>query len=143
MISMNSGELSLNTRRNVSFAAVEAAAGVPVTAGDAALKALDFARVRADSSKAPAPDAKTRQKPSQKGVIRNAGLVAIPLIARLDAGHTNRCFTRVSPRRAPIPRHSHARRHRNPKSHPRLICLDVTKRDRKRIRRIRRLRHLA
>src|SRR5580704_16487952 len=139
MISMNSGALSLNTRRNESFAAVEAAA----TARAAAFKAVDFSGVPADSAEAPAPDAKNRQKPSKTGLIRKAGLRAIPFIACLDARHTEWRFTTIPPRRAQIPRRSDARRRWNPKSHPRLIRLNMTKCHRQRIRRIRRLRYLA
>src|SRR5580700_5931431 len=97
---MNSGALSLNTRRKVSLAVVDAAAGA------SAFKAVDFSGVRAASVEAPAPDAKNRQKPSKKGLIRKAGLRAIPFIACLDARHTEWRFTAIPPRRTAIPRHS-------------------------------------
>src|SRR5579863_5070385 len=137
MISMNSGALSLNTRRNVSLAVVEAAAG------EATLKVVDLTGVRAASAEAPLPDAKNRQKPTKRGLIRKVGLRAIPFIACLDARRTERRFTAIPPRWTPTHRRSDARRSWNSKSHPRLVRLDMAKRDRQRVRRIRRLWHLA
>ncbi len=146
---MNSGVLSLNTRRNVSFAAAEAG-----PAFDAAETVVFTKWDAVPETKLAGAQKQNKKKQIAVSVIRTAALKSIPLIARLDANHANRRFTPISPARPLASRHpnrrrtrsnrsSPARRHRNPKSHPRLIRLNVAERHRQCVRGIRWLRHLA
>src|SRR5580692_12696543 len=132
MISINSGVLSLNTRRNVSFAAVVAGAPAVCEVGG-------IIKVRAAAEETNAAGAKRSASPSEIRVIRNVGLRTVPLITRLDAGHADRRFTPIPARRPGDTSPTCRRRRRNPKSHSRLVRLDVTQYHRQRIRRIRRL----
>src|SRR3984957_4058478 len=133
---MNSGVLSLNTRRKVSFAAE--VAGAPTVC-----EVDGITKVRAAVEETNAASAKSSVRLSETRVIRNAALRAIPLIACLDASHAERRFTPIPACRPGGTSSTRRLPGRNPKSYARLVCLNMAQRHRQGIRRLRRLWHLA
>src|ERR1700760_4341553 len=107
---MNSGELSLNTRRKVSFAA--AAAGGFAERSAARVPAFKLWECPGAGHPNPA-SAKTREENTKTRVARKTGLGAVVFIACLDARDADRRFTPIAPAHARSTHPSRRLRRRN------------------------------